>query len=369
MRKILSVFLVLAMLLSVLGGCGKKEEIPETVETTTEPIIETVATEITETATESTIEVATEATTEPEINDTVFKAGTWMAQCGPTSRYYFFDEGGASGSFANMKDGTGDDFTYIQTGGRGVLSLSGSSAGASCTVVVQDEDHITLEWDNQPPETMTYVSPLGQDQFHFYTHEELAQMALDDYWAKNYPDGALQAAAMDNGDGTSTIQIYQNLGDHNSTAAYYVVDRCTGEGFDVNHTQKLDLTNGTQDMDIYYRNPDALLSPDMPYLVLSETEYTQQIVLHPLVTVTDFRVVSIEMLETEGDFAFRVVKELFGAASMGPETGLVLFTELPEIIPNLGVIYKDRNGQERFCSVSWSGLDGSALLIEETLMY
>lgn len=368
MDRFLRIMVVAAMFLALLSGCQKGMDAPETTEVVIETTMETVATTVPEDTTEATTEVTTEPATEPEINDTVFRAGTWMAQCGPTSRYYFFGEDGASGRFVNMEDGAGADFTYIQTGDRGVLSLIGSGAGAVCQVIVLDQDHITLEWENQPAETMTYVSGLSAEQFHFYTHEELARMALEDYWAKNYPvDESLMAAAMDNGDGTSTIQIYQNLGDHNSTAAYYVVDRCTGEGQNISNGTNVDLTKGTQDIDIFRRHPESVLSDDVPYLVLSETEYAQQIVLHPLATVTDFRLVSLSFVENGEEYGFQVLELLYEAASMGPETGVVLFMELPETIPNVGLIYKDRNGEEKLYAVSWSGLDGSALLVEEKL--
>ena len=369
MKKRMTALLVLAIVLGAFSGCQKGMTVPEITETiAVETTVETVATTVPEETAEVTTEATTEATTEPIVNDTAFKDGTWMAQCGPISRYYFFDEGGASGRFMNMGDGSGDDFTYIQRGNQGVLLLCSDGTETACTVEVQDADHITLIWENQPEEKMTFISPLGAEQFHFYTHEELAQMALSDYWAKNYPvDGNLQAAAMDNGDGTSTIQIYQNLGDHNSTAAYYVVDRCTGEGQNISNRTDVDLTKGTQDMDIYRRHPDALLSPDAPYLVLSETEYAEQIVLHPLVTVTDVRVVSLSYVENGEEYGFRVLEQLYEAAAMGPENGIILFMELPETIPDVGVIYRDRNGEEKFFAVSWSGLDGSALLVEETL--
>ena len=365
MKKGITVFLAILMALNAFSGCQKAAPAPETTEPSIAVQTETVATETTTAPTEA----MTEATTEPMVNDTVFKDGTWMAQCGPTSRYYFFEAGGTAGQFMNMEDGSGAKFTYVQTGDRGELCLSGKTSGAVCTVEVQDEDHITLKWENQPEEKMTYVSSLGADQYHFYTHEELAQLALWDYLAKNYPvDVSLQAAAMDNGDGTSTIQIYQNLGDHNSTAAYYIVDRCTGEGQNISNGTDVDVTKGTQDLDIYDRHPDASVSPDTPCLVLNETEYTQQVVLHPLVTIKDFRVVSLSYVENGDSYGFRVLEELYASASMGPETGVVLFMEVPETIPNVGVIYKDRYGVERLYSIAYSGLDGSVLLVEETQM-
>lgn len=369
MKKFLVIFLSLMMVLSLFSGCQKAGEAPETAMAALEATAATEATTVPMKTTAATTEAAAEATTVPVVNDTVFKDGTWMAQCGSTSRYYFFEAGGTSGRFMNMEDGSGAEFTYVQTGDRGVLSLNGSSAGAACTVLVQDGDHITLKWENQPEEKMTYVSPLRAEQFHFYTHEELARMALGDYLAKNYPvDGSLQAAAMDNGDGTSTIQIYQNLGDHNSTAAYYVVDRCTGEGQNISNGTGVDVTKGTQDLDIYYRHSEAILSDDVPYLVLNESEYAQQVVLHPLVNIKDIRLVSLSYVENGEDYGFRVQEQLYEAVAMGPETGVVLLMEIPETIPNVGVIYKDRNGEEKLYAVTCSGLDGSVQLVEENLL-
>ena len=37
----------------------------------------------------------------------------------------------------------------------------------------------------------------------------------------------LTSAAQTNEDGSVSIQVYENLGDHNSTAAWYTVDRLT----------------------------------------------------------------------------------------------------------------------------------------------
>ena len=362
MRKFVSIILAAVMLLSVLSGCQKETEAPETVETTMDMIVETTVTVPAEVPAETTV-----ATEETIVNDTAFRAGTWMAQCGPVSCYWFFETDGDTGCVVDMENGSRVDFTYLQTDDQGVFSYA-DGADDACKVLVQDEAHITLERENQPPETLVFVSALGVDQFHFYTHEEIARMALWDYLAKNYPvDGDLQAAGMDNGDGTSTIQIYQNLGDHNSTAAYYIVDRCTGEGQNISNGTDVDLTKGTQDIDIFRRHPEFPVSPDTPYLVLNETEYAEQIVLHPLVTVTDFRVVSLAFVENGENYGFQVMEQLYEAASMGPETGVLLLMELPELIPNVGVIYKDRNGDEQFYAVVYSGLDGSAMLVKETL--
>ena len=42
----------------------------------------------------------------------------------------------------------------------------------------------------------------------------------------------MTSAAQTNEDGSVAIQVYENLGDHNSTAAWYTVDRITAAGTD-----------------------------------------------------------------------------------------------------------------------------------------
>lgn len=361
MKKLMTILLAAAMLMSLLSGCRLGKKAPEATEipTTTQAEVETTL---------ETTEAATEAATEFVANDTVFKAGTWMAQYGYSSWYYFFDEGGASGSFADLQDGSGTGFTYVQTGDQGVLYLSDSAEGIAAKVTVQDENHITLVWDDQSEETFTYVSAMGADQFHFYSHNELAQLALDDYRAKNDPsDTSLEAAAMDNGDGTTTIQIYQNLGDHNSTAAYYSVDRFTGEGQSSDGTD-VDLTNGTMDVDVFYGDSETKLPSDTIFLTLDELVYAEPVVMQMLSTVTQFQVVTLEYVENGDSYGFQVAEILYEAVAMSRDNAVVLFAEVPENIPDVGLIYKDRNGEKHLYALMYSGLDGSVLLCEETLL-
>lgn len=138
------------------------------------------------------------------------QAGTWLSDQG---QYWSFDPDGASGRTSSLADGTGTGFAYTVEGDRAVFSMGGADGGR---------------------EVLTYVSSLGSDQFVFYTDQQLCQLALDYYRA--HGDGqdtdGLTAAAAANEDGTVTIQVYENLGDHNSTAAWYTVDRTTARGTD-----------------------------------------------------------------------------------------------------------------------------------------
>ena len=89
---------------------------------------------------------------------------------------------------------------------------------------------------------LTYVSDQSSDQFRFYSNQELCDLALTYYNERNIAQDTqgLTAAAQTNEDGTVTIQVYENLGDHNSTAAWYTVDRVTAQGTDGNG-QAVDL--------------------------------------------------------------------------------------------------------------------------------
>lgn len=75
-----------------------------------------------------------------------------------------------------------------------------------------------------------------------YSDEELCEMAVK-YYVKSTGEAEPLAAAEEDADGeTVTIQLYYNLGDHNSTCAWYQVARRTGIGKDVNSGGVIDLS-------------------------------------------------------------------------------------------------------------------------------
>ena len=97
--------------------------------------------------------------------------------------------------------------------------------------------------ENGGTETLKYVSSPGAEEFTFYTNDELCELALAYYrLTGGAADQNLTAGAEGNEDGMVNIQAYENLGDHNSTAAGYVIDRLTGKGTDANAGETVDLT-------------------------------------------------------------------------------------------------------------------------------
>ena len=162
--------------------------------------------------------------------DAAFTPGTWLSDGG---QYYFFDEGGATGRTASLEDGSGVGFTCTLNGTEADFSMGSADSASSCTVS-RDGDTVTLEWADGTTEHLTYVSEQGADTFQFYSNQELADLALRFYQENNsaQDNQNLTSAAQTNEDGSVSIQVYENLGDHNSTAAWYTVDRLTAAGTD-----------------------------------------------------------------------------------------------------------------------------------------
>lgn len=161
--------------------------------------------------------------------DAAVTPGTWLSDKG---QYYFFDENGKTGRTSSLSDGTGAGFEYSVSGGEADFSIGGAGSSSKCTVS-RDEDSITLEWADGVKEQLSFVSELGSDEFKFYTNDELASMALSYYKSNSgEPSDGLLSAAEANADGSVTVQIYRSLGDHNSTAEWYTLDRITASGTD-----------------------------------------------------------------------------------------------------------------------------------------
>lgn len=74
-----------------------------------------------------------------------------------------------------------------------------------------------------------------------YTQEELEQMALD-YYEKTTGYRPGNVASEIGSDGKLQIQLYDNLGDHNSTLDWYTIDMKTGKDQNISG-EEIDLTN------------------------------------------------------------------------------------------------------------------------------
>lgn len=117
-------------------------------------------------------------------------------------------------STVDIGTGTSDD-----AGETGASAKSGESSGDS----------------DKAADTSGSGTPSGS-----YSDDELCQMALD-YYEKEY-DYRPGIADIDSSSGNVvTIHLYDDMGDHTATSAWYEIDRTTGKGEDIIFGEKVDL--------------------------------------------------------------------------------------------------------------------------------
>lgn len=107
------------------------------------------------------------------------------------------------------------------------------------------EDSFTLTTDDGQTDTLVYICEGDDNTFRFYTDEELQQIALNYYqaltgYAPQY------SGVKSNNDGTATIQLFDQVDDHNSTSAWYTIDRVTLKGTDDMLNEEVDMSEFAQ---------------------------------------------------------------------------------------------------------------------------
>lgn len=237
--------LLLAALLLCTGCQSKDKQTPApdsnspgpAAEITTAPAESTeVSSDSSESAESSVAEVFTadtsvteEAadTTEASTDGILFKPGVWLG----SDSYFFFDSVGG-GQLLSLENGIGVGFEIEPcTGDTVTFHMGSADSSLTCTVTESSENSVTIVNDNGEPDTLNFVCEGDASTFTFYTNEELMTLALEYYQAQTgYAPS--NAGVQNNPDGTASIQLYDSLGDHNSTSAWYTVDRVTGEGTD-----------------------------------------------------------------------------------------------------------------------------------------
>jgi hypothetical protein len=233
--------MILALALSVclLGSCSSPvQETPDAVlnapaqdqSAATVPTQEITPAPTEPIPTESAVSQEPEVPEEPseplyEIPSGVWLAGTDLGY----SNYYHFDAQEQSGSYVSLEYGLGMDFTYDGSGNELVFSLDSHDSPVAATVEQTGEDEFTLVWEDSLPETLTYVGEGTLEDFPFYSNAELAELAGEHYARLTEEEIPELSGTLTNEDNTVTVQLYDNLGDHNSTAAWYIVDRFTAE--------------------------------------------------------------------------------------------------------------------------------------------
>ena len=180
---------------------------------------------------------------EPAPSEPVYEmaSGVWLAATDlGYSNYYYFNAEEQSGSYVSLEYGLGMPFCYEGSGDALVFHLEGHEEPQPAVVEAAAENAFTLKWENSLPETLTYIGEGTLDDFHFYSNNDLAMLAMERY-TEDSGETPSQAGAMTNEDNTVTVQLYDNMGDHNSTAAWYIFDRFTATGTDLLTGEEIDL--------------------------------------------------------------------------------------------------------------------------------
>lgn len=214
------------------------EMITTTTEVTTTEMTttETTTTETTTTTTTTMDIVAAPETAPPLTTGTVvsgqlFTSGIWWAVSADGDRYFYFEDAGNKGSFRDQENGISQEFTYESDGNSIVFHMGSASSSAQATVIFTDSKTAVITWESGASETLTYQGLGNFDTFRYYSNVQLCEMALDYYEAhENYRPELVGAEVQS--DGKIAIQLYDNLGSHNSTSAWYTVDRFTAQGTD-----------------------------------------------------------------------------------------------------------------------------------------
>lgn len=270
MKRNLIYAAALSLALVCLAGCGGEQE--QSAPTPASPSdLQVVEPAPAQEGTPTPVEEDKEEIDTPAEPVHEFRPGIWLAKndVGYTA-YYEFLEGEPFAASCGLEHGiiqgyeyggSGDELVFTPTsysahGGlyHDVLSnspaetLSPQNSVFPARVEVVSEDEFILHWAHALPETFTFVQDgdIRLEDFPFHCNSALAQLALDYYTAhSDLPSeelAALELGVMTNVDNTVTIQLYKNLGDHNSTAAWYVVDRFTATGTDLTSGEQVDLT-------------------------------------------------------------------------------------------------------------------------------
>lgn len=176
---------------------------------------------------EPEISVGSEITAEPEPDSQDFSVtpGVWRGDDG----YYIFREDG-SGAVSSFELGIGVAFQYEVRSSGILFNMGAVDSITQAKVSDIAEDSFTLTSLDGSAERLFYVSD-RTDDFVFYTDEELQKLALA-YYEANFSYSPSSCGIRQNEDGTATIQLYDSLQDHNSTSAWYTVDRVSLVGTD-----------------------------------------------------------------------------------------------------------------------------------------
>jgi len=236
----------------LLAGCDGAQEQPESTPASPSDLVVVEPAPAEESG--SPVEAEPEVPEQPAEEQVPYAmtAGVWLAVTDAGySNYYYFQPESRSGSYVSLEYGLGMPFTYDGSEEELVFRMEGHEENLTAAVEHVDGENFTLVWADSLPEKLSFVGEGTLEDYPFYSNAELGDLAIAHYAVHSgTPEEELEGmtnGTMTNVDNTVTIQLYQNLEDHNSTAAWYVVDRFTATGTDLTSGEEIDLLNCRMD--------------------------------------------------------------------------------------------------------------------------
>jgi len=185
-------------------------------------------------------ENSAEATQEPAPDgniDIETRSALWRG----TDSYFVFYPDGSGGCTMSFENGTGVAFRYEQNAdGSTTFHMGAEDNSINALTVSNPDGTLSIVWEDGREEVF-YPVNWNVEEFTFYTNEELQYIALAYYQANNGYTPHYSGIQTDP-DGTATIQLYDQADDHNSTAAWYTVDRVTLKGTDNISGENIDMS-------------------------------------------------------------------------------------------------------------------------------
>jgi len=111
------------------------------------------------------------------------------------------------------------------------------------------------------------------------------------------------------------------------------------------------------------REQISAMGENVQFLGSTDSEYASSILLHVSEPVTDMGLWEVNMdLDSEGELIGTESYCVETLKSVTPESNVIVTLELPEIIPNMGIVLTDSKGiTHRYC-FGQSGKDGSLIM-------
>lgn len=155
--------------------------------------------------------------------------------------YFVFYPDGSGRCTMSFENGTGVAFRYEQNAdGSTTFHMGAEDNSINALTTSNSDGTLSIVWEDGREEVF-YPVNWNVEEFTFYTNEELQYIALA-YYQANYGYTPHYSGIQTDPDGTATIQLYDQVDDHNSTAAWYTVDRVTLKGTDNISGEDIDMS-------------------------------------------------------------------------------------------------------------------------------